>query len=361
VAGPQKYRLASGAARYRVRWVTLDGRKHSRSFERRKDAERFASELRRRRALGTLYEAPPETLEEFLDGWLARYEQRVRPSSFVRRLEALPHLAPFLPLTTDRILPSDVEDHIANVGRRAPRQAQIALQTLKMVMANAKERGLVVNEAIFRLKAPRIEQRERRFLSWAEVDELSMQTVEPYGNLVRFAALTGLREGEIFALMDSRINWESDAVSVDYGAYRGELVPLKTRASRRAVDLSAEALRTLRAQLRARTPNELGLVFPSPEGKIWHRPPFLNRVFRPACKRAGLSGIAFHDIRHTYAALMIRAGAHTKYLQSQMGHESVRTTLDLYGHLFPDANRSVLEDLDRIVASAQGPLRDHRS
>lgn len=59
--------------------------------------------------------------------------------------------------------------------------------------------------------------------------------------------------------------------------------------------------------------------------------------------------LAFHDLRHTYAALMVRAGAHPKYLQAQMGHTSASTTLDLYGHLFPDANRSVLHSLDRLV------------
>jgi len=46
---------------------------------------------------------------------------------------------------------------------------------------------------------------------------------------------------------------------------------------------------------------------------------------------------------------MVAAGAHPKYLQAQMGHSSIRVSLDLYGHLFPDANRSVLAELDRLV------------
>jgi integrase len=43
------------------------------------------------------------------------------------------------------------------------------------------------------------------------------------------------------------------------------------------------------------------------------------------------------------------AGAHAKYLQAQMGHASIRVTLDLYGHLYPDANRTVLRELDRLI------------
>jgi len=46
---------------------------------------------------------------------------------------------------------------------------------------------------------------------------------------------------------------------------------------------------------------------------------------------------------------MVAAGAHPKYLQAQMVHSSIRVTLELYGHLFPDANRSVLAELDRLI------------
>jgi integrase len=46
---------------------------------------------------------------------------------------------------------------------------------------------------------------------------------------------------------------------------------------------------------------------------------------------------------------MVAAGAHAKYLQAQMGHASIRVTLDLYGHLHPDANRTVLRELDRLI------------
>ena len=73
-------------------------------------------------------------------------------------------------------------------------------------------------------------------------------------------------------------------------------------------------------------------------------------------RAASSSPRRFHDLRHTYAALMVAAGAHPKYLQAQMGHSSIRVTLDLYGHLFPDANRGVLDALDALT----GPSTPHR-
>ncbi len=85
-------------------------------------------------------------------------------------------------------------------------------------------------------------------------------------------------------------------------------------------------------------------------------PSLRHRVFTPAVCRSKQTGVRFHDLRHTYAALMVAAGAHPKYLQAQMGHSSIRVTLDLYGHLFPDANRGVLDALDALTA----PSTPHR-
>jgi integrase len=133
--------------------------------------------------------------------------------------------------------------------------------------------------------------------------------------------------------------------------------PSPTRASRRRVDLSSHAALVLRRQLLARKPNELGLVFPSTQGEILNDDNFRHRVFRPAVRRTKLTGVRFYDLRHTYAALMVAAGAHPKYLQAQMGHSSIRVTLDLYAHLFPDANRGVLKNLDAITA----PSTPHRA
>jgi integrase len=78
----------------------------------------------------------------------------------------------------------------------------------------------------------------------------------------------------------------------------------------------------------------------------------MARIFRPAVRRARLEPLRFHDLRHTYAALMVAAGAHPKLLQAQLGHTSINVTLNTYGHLFPDAFNDVGEALDRLVRSS---------
>jgi integrase len=328
----------------RNRWRTVGPRK--------RDAEIVRDEINRRIALGALYPSEPQTFAKFVEGWLERYAQRVRPATLASCRDSLRRLAVFDEWQLETIRAADVEDHVFTIAQRAPRAAELMLDTLKMILRSAKERGQTIDEAVLRVRPPRRERAEMRFLHWSEVDRLSYETVEPYGNLVRFACLTGMRQGELFALRDRALDLGRGTVVVEAGARDGKLVPTKTAAGRRQVRLSGESVRVLREQLLARTPNELGLVFPTPNGAVWRKDNFMARVFRPAVRRANLAPLRFHDLRHTYAALMVAAGAHPKLLQAQLGHTSINVTLNTYGHLFPDAFADVGDALDRLVRAA---------
>ena len=180
----------------RYRWQTVGTRK--------RDAELLRDEINRRVALGALYPTQPQTFAEFVGGWLERYAQTVRPATLASCHDSLKRLAVFDAWAVETIRAADVEDHVFSVARRAPRSAELTLKTLKMILRSAKERGQLVDEAVFRVRAPRHEPTEMRFLDWSEVERLACETVEPYGNLVRFACLTGLRQGELFASATAR-------------------------------------------------------------------------------------------------------------------------------------------------------------
>ncbi len=68
-----------------------------------------------------------------------------------------------------------------------------------------------------------------------------------------------------------------------------------------------------------------------------------NRVLAPAAKRAGVSGIGLHTLRHTCASLLIEEGASPLRLQRWMGHHSAGYTLETYGHLIDDELGRALE------------------
>jgi integrase len=93
-------------------------------------------------------------------------------------------------------------------------------------------------------------------------------------------------------------------------------------------------------------------VFPAPEGGPLRRTNFRRRFWTPAVERAHLDPApTFHHLRHTAAALAIAEGAHPKAIQARLGHASITTTLNLYGHLFPSLDVELAERLDDVRAA----------
>jgi integrase len=348
VASIRRCRTQSGI-RYEVRWRDALGRDRSQRFNLERDARRFKVDVERRAQLGLLYEAGPVTFAEFVDGWLDRFEPRVRRSSYERAVQALRALDGLDSFRVHEIRASDVEDRIAQIARRAPRQAAIALQLLKRVLRSAQDRGHRIDAGVFAIDPPRHEEREPRFLTWMEVEHLASHCAEP--RLVVFAALTGLRQGEVFALRRADLDVPGRVVRVERSSRAGAVTRTKT-GGKRAVYLSLIASEAASEQLAFRSAGALDLVFPSPAGAMWRKDNFMARVFRPAVRRAGLDGLTFHDLRHTAASLMIAAGVPPMIVAEQLGHRDARLVLQRYGHLYPGASAHAARALDAFLLDA---------
>ena len=87
-------------------------------------------------------------------------------------------------------------------------------------------------------------------------------------------------------------------------------------------------------------------VFLTPDGNPVDGDNLRHRVFYRLMERAELRRIRFHDLRHTFASLLIQQGESPVYVQEQLGHSSIQVTVDVYGHLIPGANRDAVDRLD---------------
>lgn len=174
-----------------------------------------------------------------------------------------------------------------------------------------------------------------------------------YKVLFMTAVMTGMRAGELLGLKWDDIDFNVSQVNVKRTHNYGKFHEPKTQASIRSIDLSPMLIHELKKWKLACPPNELNLVFPNEKGRPIDYHNISKRYFWPALKRAGLQRIRFHDLRHTYAALLIDQGEHPKYIQSQLGHSSIKVTLDTYGHLMKDINAEAPRRLDEKIFGAK--------
>jgi integrase len=127
----------------------------------------------------------------------------------------------------------------------------------------------------------------------------------------------------------------------------GALLPQRDwSGDSRRIDLSQQLTATLEAlqfdrQLDAATHDQDAAspwVFCDHQGKPFHQNWVRLRFFR-LLKGAGVRQVRFHDLRHTFASLLLQNGENPVYVKEQMGHCSIQVTVDVYGHLIPGGNK----------------------
>lgn len=125
------------------------------------------------------------------------------------------------------------------------------------------------------------------------------------------------------------------------------------------VPLERQRERQLARGLRTRIPPDEdfrdNLLFTSPEGFPLSRTRFRNRVWQPATKLAKIAPQPnFHDLRHSYAAWLIANGEHVKTIQDRLGHTSIRTSMDLYGHLMTSLDGAQVDRMNAALSGRRG-------
>ena len=90
------------------------------------------------------------------------------------------------------------------------------------------------------------------------------------------------------------------------------------------------------------------LVFSHPDGKPLD-PGVVSHTFAKVLKKAGLPHIRFHDLRHTHATLLLKAGVHAKIVSERLGHANIGITLDTYSHVLPGLQERAAERFDEML------------
>ncbi|MCJ8505781.1 site-specific integrase [Kocuria flava] len=196
-------------------------------------------------------------------------------------------------------------------------------------------------------------QREAALLSTAHVQLIADTVPDQYSALVQFLAGTGARWAEATALETRDIDLTGDrgvvAITKAWKRDRGEgvLDAPKTRRGRRSVTMGERLTNLMREHLVEHEPDEL--VFQHPAGRQLTNYWFFAHVWRPTVEDLGGQPPAqprVHDLRHTHASWLIQQGVALPVIQRRLGHESIATTVNVYGHLADDADRLAADALD---------------
>lgn len=286
-----------------------------------------------RRHLPRAARARPVLMRDAIKAHLERQEAELRSTSDLKRYARIwTEELGSKPLSA--VKPSDIEAYLA---RRRPQVSQQTLAHevafLRRLFSLARRDGLTETNPTQGLARPPSSSR-LRFLSEEEEKALLEKLSKPSQDMFRFALHTGLRRGEQFAL-----RWEH----VDMRA-RVLRLPRSKTGNPRAVSLNDTALNVLKG-----LPRRLKCpwVFPNPAGTN-HRNAhnFINRVFIPAVKEAGIEDFHWHDIRHTFASRLAMRGVEIRTIAELMGHKTIQMTMR-YAHLSPEFLGEAVRKLDR--------------
>jgi integrase len=343
-------------------WSGQDGRERSRAFDRKIDAERYAAAMEADQLRGVYVDPRRGTMA-------------VRDYGELKFLPSLVHLRPnsastytsalrthWWPLVGDRqmrsLTRSDMKAAVAALASAAsPATVKTVFGVMRAMMAAAVDDGVIAVNPCSRVPLPRIQQREVEPLPAAAVLALADALPGRYRIAVPLGAGAGLRFGEASGLTVPRVNFLQRRILVVEQAQRGELAPLKTRASRRTIPADDWVLAEITAHLQRYGTGPAQVIMSTPSGRLVRRNSFAS-AWRSAVCAAGLpDGTRYHALRHFYASALIAANLNPKVIQARLGHAAIAETMDTYGHLFPaseDLGRGVIESaLENALAEQE--------
>ena len=348
-------------------WVTIHhkGQRKKKSFGSNKAlANEFARKLEARLKLGEVGISVKAglTLKAYTTTWLEHIQHTRKPSTrddYGKRLEH--DIFPLLGSIDLQDVTRERVKALALAGMKkgqAPKTVQNTLRVLSSLLSHAKEDGLITENTALRPGKilPKVSKRRA-------IEPLTREEVAIFLNLVKMKAprfhpiflctvRTGLRQGELLALQWEDLNFQGRFIEVRRNFTHGELTTPKSGESRR-VDMSLELTQTLKdlqidRQLEAVTRQWKEVspwVFCDEHGaQLRHNP--VRLTFHQLLKAAGVRRVRFHDLRHTFASLLLQQGESPVYVKEQMGHSSIQVTVDLYGHLIPGGNKQAVDRLD---------------
>jgi integrase len=345
------------------------GKRRSKQFARKKEAEAYADQARQEVRQGKhTHDRDSVTVAIAADMWISAGEAEGLERSTIKRYRELArvHIVPkFGALKLSALTTAQVQEWRQELLLSQSRSmANKIIRALSAILSNAMSIGAVAQNVAAGVKVGRLKREAEKIVppDRSDLKKLIKAASDTERPLILTAITTGLRSSELRGLRWQDIDLDAGTVTVCQRADQwGELGPPKSEAGRRTIPIPPELVAELkRWKLRCK-PSALGLAFPSATGTPQRHNNLLRRMYFPLQVRAGLGvpkldkagkpqvdsegepiltgKYSFHALRHAAASSWIESRIDLKRLQVWIGHENIQLTLDTYGHLLADQER----------------------
>jgi len=354
--------------------ISLNGKRVSFDAKIKVECQTWLRKILEQRDRGYDIEGGKISLSKYLQRWLNTSKVALRPKTAqqyeqVIRKHINPHIGDIklMDLRLDRIEQFYAGLLEAEVGIRTVR---LTHSVLHRALGKAVRYGLVMYNPSQGATLPQYKHAEMQVLDESQVSRF---LVAVHGTrfeaLYKLAVTTGMRQGELFGLKWTDLQWGSGILHVQRQVQQvsgqgWSLAEPKTRAGRRSIQLGESTLHSLRQHLERQKLDKAiagarwqdnNLIFPSRIGTPMDSANLYKDYYRHL-QEAGLPKIRFHDLRHTAASLMLNHGVPAIVVSKILGHAKPSTTLDIYGHLINEMQSQAVKVMDELVTPIQVEL-----
>lgn len=354
---------------WELRATQADGARISRTIHgSESDAEAALVQLLKELAGGITPAPKSLTLGKHLQNWLAESaihrvdDGTYRAYALTVTQHILPHPIARMPLVMVR--PQDIQRWINQqaASHLAPSTVRVQRTHLHTGLEWAVACGIIERNPVDHTHAPEVTYNRVQPISADEAQAiLAAFDGDRLAALVRVAISCGLRRGEQLGLRWSEIDLERGIIHItsQIRIQHNRIVrtPTKTRRGR-SIEIPPQLVAVLRAhkarqdaeRAKARTWADPDVVFANTRGGPLH-PNWVTAWFTRTLRDNDLPPRRLHDLRHACATLLIAQGVHPRVIMEILGHASVTTTMNIYGHVIPAASRTALEGLAAAITA----------
>lgn len=364
-------------------YVVEFGRHPETGKRRQKSKSGFATRVEAEKALtkalhelntDTFIEPTKDDVATFFTTWLAQKQMNIRPGTYktyrwLVNYHIIPQLGHYKMVNLSPQHLVSMYERLQNGERKlSPQTINHVHKVLHDALKMAVQWGQLTRNVSELVKPPKIPKAETKV--WTEeelVRFLEFTKNSRYYIIFLLAATTGMRRGEVLGLKWDDIDLKSGKLTVRRSYTRGLVGHIfqepKTRAGIRSIVLPQQTIDALKqhrllldedtrkSEKKGLEYNDHGLVVQTKNG-FPVNPYYLESRWLDLLRKSGLPKIRLHDLRHTHASLLLKAGVHPKVVSERLGHSSITITLDRYSHLFPTMQQEAAEKLDDLLKSA---------